>query len=229
MACDRRVSSTSRVLLLYGNDSDAVMLASVIDHGQGGSVMKSKAAITLLAFVQAVIGFEWARAGYEKVSDANFVAGMAHTLGVFAGKNPTGWYKDFLTGTAVPNATTLAWLVAYGEFLAGVALLITAGFYLWQLYGYRLRDRFTPVANSVVALVALVGGALMNINFWFAAGWLSDSTDGVNLVMALIQVVLAIATIALVSVVNKPTYEWDTIFTPEPKTKAYEREHQLVR
>ncbi len=29
--------------------------------------MKSKAAITLLAFVQAVIGFEWVRAGYEKV------------------------------------------------------------------------------------------------------------------------------------------------------------------
>jgi hypothetical protein len=191
--------------------------------------MKSKAAITLLAFVQAVIGFEWVRAGYEKVSDATFVGGMAHTLGVFAGKNPTGWYKDFLTGIAVPNATILGWLVAYGEFLAGVALLGTAAFYLWQLYLYRLHDRFTPVANSVVALVALIGGAFMSINFWFAAGWLSASTDSVNLVMALIQVVLAIATIALVAVVNKPTYEWDEIFTRGPKTKVFEREHELVR
>jgi hypothetical protein len=191
--------------------------------------MKSKAAITLLAFVQAVIGFEWVRAGYEKVSDANFVAGMAQTLGVFAGKNPTGWYKSLLTSIAVPNATTFGWLVAYGEFLAGVALLITAAFYLWQLYVYQLRDRFTPVTNSVVALVALIGGAFMSINFWFAAGWLSVSTDSVNLVMSLIQVVLAIATIALITVVNQPVYEWDEIFTPEPKSKALEREHELVR
>lgn len=190
--------------------------------------MKSKAAITLLAFVQAVIGFEWLRAGYEKVSDATFVGGMADTLGVFAGKNPTGWYKDLLSGIAVPNATTFGWLVAYGEFLAGVALLITAAFYLWQLYVYQLRDKFTPVASRVVALVALVGGAFMSVNFWFAAGWLSVSTDSVNLVMALIQVVLAAATVALLAVVNQPIYEWDEIF-PEPTTKALEREHELVR
>lgn len=36
--------------------------------------MKSRAAITLLACLQGVIGFEWVRAGYEKVSDANFVS-----------------------------------------------------------------------------------------------------------------------------------------------------------
>ena len=191
--------------------------------------MKSKATITLLAFVQAVIGFEWVRAGYEKVSDANFVAGMAQTLGVFAGKNPTGWYKDFLTGTAVPNATLFGWLVAYGEFLAGVALLVTAAFYLSQLYVYRLRDRFTPLTNSIVALVALIGGAFMSINFWFAAGWLSVSTDNINVVMALIQVVLAVATIALLAVVNQADYEWDEIFTPAPKTKTFEREHEAVR
>jgi len=191
--------------------------------------MKSKAAITLLAFVQAVIGFEWVRAGYEKVSDAAFISGMAQTLGVFAGKNPTGWYKDLLTGIAVPNATIFGWLVAYGEFFAGVALLVTAAFYLTQLYVYQLRDRFTPVTNSAVALVALIGGAFMSINFWFAAGWLSASTDSVTLVMALMQVVLAVATIALLAVVNKPTNVWDEIFTPEPKTRVFEREHELVR
>ena len=118
---------------------------------------------------------------------------------------------------------------AYGEFFAGVALLVTAAFYLTQLYVYQLRDRFTPVTNSAVALVALIGGAFMSINFWFAAGWLSVSTDSVNLVMALMQVVLAVATIALLAVVNKPTNVWDEIFTPEPKTKVFEREHELVR
>ena len=69
----------------------------------------------------------------------------------------------------------------------------------------------------------------MSINFWFAAGWLSASTDSVNLVMALIQVVLAVATIALLAVVNQADYEWDEIFTPAPKIKTFEREHEPVR
>ncbi len=68
----------------------------------------------------------------------------------------------------------------------------------------------------------------MSINFWFAAGWLSVSTDSVTLVMALIQVVLAVATIALLTVVNQPIYEWDEIFSPAPKTKAFEREREPV-
>ena len=56
------------------------------------------------------------------------------------------------------------------------------------------------------------------------------NTKGViNVVMALIQVVLAVATIALLAVVNQADYEWDEIFTPAPKTKTFEREHEAVR
>jgi uncharacterized membrane protein YphA (DoxX/SURF4 family) len=157
--------------------------------------MKTRATIIVLALVQAVIGFEWLRAGWEKVDNPNFVAGMGKTIGAFASKNPTSWYKDFLTTFAAPNATVLGWLVAYGELLAGIALLVAAALYVLNIQQYPVFGAVT----SAVALAALVGGAFMSINFWFAAGWLSVSTDGLNLQMFLIQVVLGGATIALLA------------------------------
>ncbi len=155
--------------------------------------MKTRATIIVVALVQAVIGFEWLRAGWEKVDNANFIAGMGKTIGVFATQNPTSWYKDFLTGFAAPNATVLGWLVAYGELLAGIALLVAAALYILNIQQYPVFGTVT----GVVALAALVGGAFMSINFWFAAGWLSVSTDGLNLQMFLTQIVLGGATIAL--------------------------------
>ena len=155
--------------------------------------MRNRATIIVLGLLQAVIGFEWLRAGWEKVSDPQFVGGMEKTLGVFAGKNPTGWYRDFLTGVAVPNASLFGWLVAYGELLAGIALLATAVLYVANIWSVPVAG----IATSSVALAALIGGAFMSINFWLAAGWLSVSTDSVNLVMFLAQLVVGGATVAL--------------------------------
>lgn len=155
--------------------------------------MKTRATIIVLALVQAVVGFEWLRAGWEKVDNPQFVSGMGKTIGAFASKNPTSWYKDFLTGFAAPNATVLGWVVAYGELLAGIALLVAATLYILNIQRYPV---FGPL-TSALALAALVGGAFMSINFWLAAGWLSVSTDGLNLQMFLTQLVLGGATIAL--------------------------------
>jgi hypothetical protein len=44
-----------------------------------------------------------------------------------------------------------------------------------------------------------VGGAFLSINFWFAAGRQSVSTDGLNLQMFLTQVVLGGAAVALLA------------------------------
>lgn len=134
--------------------------------------------------IAAVIGLEWLRSGIEKLTAANFPAGMAKVLGGFASKNPMGWYHDFLTSSVIPNATAFGDLIEWAETLTGVALIVTAGVLL-----YRSRGRIATAAETIAG-IALLGGALMSWNFWLAAGWMSDSTDGVNLVMGLSQLVL---------------------------------------
>lgn len=152
--------------------------------------MNASIARYAVPLVQAVIGLEWLRSGYEKLAAGNFVAGMPKTLAFFASKNPTGWYRDFLTTQAIPNAHAFGYAVMWGETLAGIALLVTAGLYLMGASG-ALERLAQPVAS-----VALLGGAWMSWNFWLAAGWTSPSTDSVNYVMGLIQVVLLAATLA---------------------------------
>jgi hypothetical protein len=150
---------------------------------------------------------------------------MAKTLGLFASKNPTTWYKDLLTGTGIPNATTFGWLIAYGELVVGIALLLAAAVYLF--YGAGI----DPVTRWIVptgAVVALIGGAFLNANFWFAAGWLSVSTDSVNAVMFLTQLVLAGATIYFliqpVEEVPDEELAWQNLFKPSVAAEPTLRE-----
>ncbi len=182
--------------------------------------MKNRGAMMVIALVQAVLGFEWIKAGWEKVNDPHFVGGMAATLGVFAGKNPTGWYKSLLTDVGIPNATFFGWLVAYGELIVGVALVLAAAIYvIYGIYGRRL-DVLSRYVAPIGAAIALFGAAFLNANFWFAAGWLSVSTDGMNTIMFLIEVVLAAATIYFVAETERHEREeelaWQQLFKPAP-------------
>ncbi|MBI3287855.1 MAG: DoxX family membrane protein [Chloroflexi bacterium] len=120
-----------------------------------------------LALVRIVIGYEWLKGGWEKVADPEFAAKMGGTLAFFAKDNPNGWYVDFLNAMALPNSTLFAALVAYGELWVGISLIL-------GLFG----------------TVGAFFGLLMNINFFLAASHLSPSTYGINLIMALVQVIL---------------------------------------
>ena len=66
--------------------------------------------------------------------------------------------------------------------------------------------------------MALIGGAFLNANLWFAAGWLSVSTDSVNAVRFLTQLVLAGTTIYFLTqpVEELPDEElaWRRLFKP---------------
>lgn len=152
-----------------------------------------KRPIWLLAFVQGVLGFVWLQAGWEKITDAGYLSGMGKTLAAFASKNPYGWYHDFLVNLAAPNATLFGVTVEVGEVLVGLGLLATAVMAVLPL------RHALALTGSILGTIAFAGGALMSINFWLAAGWMSLSTAGENLVMALIQLgFLAAALIGLV-------------------------------
>jgi len=127
----------------------------------------TKESAVWLALIRILIGYEWLRAGWEKVSDPEFAAGLSGTLAFFAKENPNGWYIGFLQNVALPNVTIFAQLVAWGELLVGLALVL---------------GLFTEVAAFF--------GMVMNVNFFFAASHLSPSTYSLNMVMFVVTLIL---------------------------------------
>jgi thiosulfate dehydrogenase [quinone] large subunit len=106
--------------------------------------------------IRVWVGYQWVEAGWHKVTSAAWVGGGAALQGYWQNAivipdtgRPAiafGWYRDFLT--MLLNAQAYTWfakLIAYGEFLVGIALILGA---------------FTGVA-------AIFGG-LMNWNYMMA-------------------------------------------------------------
>ncbi len=122
---------------------------------------------TILAYtlpLRLFLAYEWLNGGLEKieemVADPAAAQGFAAVFGRWAKGNPYPFMADFLNGFAIPNAAAVFTFVAVAEFLVGIALLL----------GFLVRP-------------ASVGGIIMNVFFYLAAGFSSASTSGVNLVM----------------------------------------------
>ncbi|OGI63565.1 hypothetical protein A2818_01935 [Candidatus Nomurabacteria bacterium RIFCSPHIGHO2_01_FULL_40_12] len=137
-----------------------------------------------LVAVQMVLAYEWGSAGWGKMSSSKFVNGIAETFGYFASQNPYLWYKNFLLGFTTSNATLFAYLVEWAQVIIAITLVIAGLAYL-----YSEKIAIKKIALKLSAL-ALVGGMLMNANFYFAAGWTSPSTSGINLIMFFVQAIL---------------------------------------
>lgn len=135
--------------------------------------------------IQFIIAYEWWSAGLEKVSGGEFVNGLAKTLGFFASKNPFQWYKDFLLDFTTQNATALAYLIEWSQIIIAITLVAVT----WiRLYA---KNERTKRMCALAAVISLIVGALMNANFYLAAGWTSPSAHGVNLIMFWAQILLA--------------------------------------
>jgi hypothetical protein len=135
-----------------------------------------------LALVQLVLAYEWFFAGLEKVT-GEFAANLSGTLSKFASENPFGWYKTFLE-MSPESAQVLGGFIAWGELLTGVALALSVVVYIYS--GKANVKSFA----LVLGILALLVGAFMNANFFLAAGWMSPSTHGVNMIMFWIEIAL---------------------------------------
>lgn len=134
-----------------------------------------------LYVIFAVIGFIFLRSGWGKVSGGEFVGTLGATLGKFASKNPNPIVTDFLNNVAIPNSQIFGFLTMWGEVLTGLNLLVLSAYLL-----------FTKSAKKNVFMLMSLGfavGFMLNLTFWFAAGWTSASTDSVNLVMGAVNAV----------------------------------------
>jgi thiosulfate dehydrogenase [quinone] large subunit len=125
--------------------------------------------------LRVYVGWEWLSAGYGKIISPVWTgpkAGVAiqgfltAAVEKTGGQHPdvSGWYGMFLKEIALPHAVQFSYLVAYGEFLVGIALILGI---------------FTGIA-------AFFGG-LMNMNYLFAG------TVSTNPLMFLIELFLILA------------------------------------
>lgn len=118
--------------------------------------------------LRLLLAYEWITAGLEKVQSAAWTgdqvpAGihgfLAGALAKTTGAHPAvfGWYGDFLQAVAIPNERLFSYLVAYGEVLVGIALLVGL-FTKWAAFW----------------------GAVMNLNFILAG---TTSSNGYMLAL----------------------------------------------
>lgn len=105
--------------------------------------------------IRVYLGYSWIKAGWGKLNSDTWTGDKAGTSiqgfvkGALAkaegGKDVTGWYASFLENTVLPNAKVFSYMVAYGEVLVGLGLIV----------------------GLLTGIAAFFGG-LMNVSFLFA-------------------------------------------------------------
>ena len=152
--------------------------------------------ITLMV-IQIFIGYEWLMSGLTKIVRGGFPSGLEDEL-TEKSEGVSGWYKDFLDGTVIPNSELFGVLILIGELIVGIALIAAA--ILWLVR----RDALSEGARMAVLgtiFVAAVAATFMNVAFHLANGsahpWLIPEEgfdEGVDLdsLLPLIQMALAV-------------------------------------
>ncbi|ANS75561.1 DoxX family protein [Paenibacillus yonginensis] len=121
--------------------------------------------------IRLYVGYEWLSAGWEKVNSEAWVgskagAGLTGFLQGALAKaeaggehaDVTGWYASFLREFVLPNAKVFSYLVAFGEVLVGIGLIV----------------------GLLTGIAAFFGG-VMNVSYLFAG---TLSTNPILFVLA---------------------------------------------
>ncbi|CAM4422235.1 DoxX family protein [Deinococcus marmoris] len=137
----------------------------------------------LWLLLRVYVGYEWLSAGWGKVTNPAGVwvgekAGVAVSgflngaIAKSGGDKPdvAGWYAWFVENVALPNAVAFSYMVAYGELLVGIALILGLFTGIAAFFGGFLNANFllagTLSSNPLLFILAtwLVLG-------WRVAGW----------------------------------------------------------
>jgi thiosulfate dehydrogenase [quinone] large subunit len=136
----------------------------------------------LWLIVRVLIGWQWLEAGLHKVSDPGWVETGAALQGFWQrivqipeqGRPPItyDWYRDFIQSLLDAGAYTwFAKLVAYGEVLVGIALIIGAFVGIAAFFGAVMNFNFM-LAGSASTNPVLLMGAIFLILAWKIAGFI---------------------------------------------------------
>lgn len=136
----------------------------------------------LWLLLRLYVGYEWISAGLGKITNPAWVgldAGKPITgflmgaLEKSTGEHPAvaGWYAEFIKNVALPNTFLFSHLVAIGEFLVGVALIIGAFTGIAAFFGAFMNMNFL-FAGALSSNPILFLGQLFLILAWRTAGWI---------------------------------------------------------
>jgi thiosulfate dehydrogenase [quinone] large subunit len=135
----------------------------------------------LFAIIRIYLGYQWVNAGWHKITGTGWVDGGASLKGFWTnavkipetGKAPIAydWYRSFLQ--FMLDREWYAWfapLVAYGEFLVGVGLILGAFVGIAAFFGAFLNWNFL-MAGTASTNGMLFALAVVLILAWKVAGW----------------------------------------------------------
>jgi thiosulfate dehydrogenase [quinone] large subunit len=135
--------------------------------------------------IRLYLGYEWLTAGWSKVfgegaaawTGANAgaaVTGFAQgALAKTGGDHPdvTGWYGWILENIVIPNAGIFGVLVAYGEVLVGVALILGALTGIAAFFGIVMNANYLLAGTVSSNPILIILGTLL-VLAWRNAGWI---------------------------------------------------------
>lgn len=127
------------------------------------------------------VGWIWFEAGLEKVQNPAWTGSTAgdamkgFIMGAIAkasGEHPAvqDWYATFLNGFVLPNISVFSFLVAYGELLVGIALILGIFTGIAAFFGAFMNMNFL-LAGTVSTNPILFVCELFLILAWRVAGW----------------------------------------------------------
>ena len=132
--------------------------------------------------LRVYVGWQWLTAGWAKVTSAAWVGPQAGTaiqgflqgaLKKTAGAHPdvSSWYAFFINNVAALHTVFFSYLVAYGELLVGIALILGIFVGIASFFGAFMNFNYL-FAGTVSINPLLLFVELFLILAWRNAGWL---------------------------------------------------------
>lgn len=125
------------------------------------------------------LGYTWLTAGWGKITSDAWTGENAGTAvkGFMSGAvalaeegDVAGWYAWFLENLVIPNAVVFSYMVAFGEFLIGLGLIVGLLTGIAAFFGALMNMSFllagTVSSNPVMFMIAI-----LLIMAWKVAGW----------------------------------------------------------
>jgi thiosulfate dehydrogenase [quinone] large subunit len=135
--------------------------------------------------VRLYLGYEWLTSGRAKLSGpgsaawvgdkaGSAIVGFANgALNKTSGDHPdvTGWYATFLRDLVIPNAAVFGRLVAVGESLVGVDLVLGALTGIAAFFGILMNANYLLAGTVSSNPILIILGTLV-VLAWRNAGWI---------------------------------------------------------
>jgi thiosulfate dehydrogenase [quinone] large subunit len=127
------------------------------------------------------VGYEWLLAGWEKISSSTWVGSRAgkslssflnNAISLTGGAHPAvkAWYAAFLKAVILPAVGFWSYVVAFGETLVGVGLILGVFTGIAAFFGFFMNTNYL-LAGSISINPILLFLSIFIILAWKTAGW----------------------------------------------------------